>query len=222
MLPVRDLSAQQAQRALAGLLKATAERHRHVRLSSQTSSSGAHQQHDLAQAAAAQAKVLVSLQVAAFSLVQMQALQSPFISSWQSAKSGLQVPFRPGKEWLLPGAQRITVRGPRRCLGILPGNTYQVIQPGPWWTPSGVAEGWRCLPTFKWAALFAVFGVVLYVHMREWFQDMRRRSGDLELSAMEQFALFLRSSKAAQIDKDQWWDIHSVEESWQPSVQQHQ
>ena len=42
------------------------------------------------------------------------------------------------EQWVLPGASVSQVRGPRRVLGLLPGRKQQLIEAGPWWTPSGV------------------------------------------------------------------------------------
>ena len=41
------------------------------------------------------------------------------------------------EHWVLPGATVRQVRGPRQWMGLRPGRRMQLIDPGPWWTPSG-------------------------------------------------------------------------------------
>ena len=47
------------------------------------------------------------------------------------------------EHWVLPGATVRQVRGPRQWMGLRPGRRMQLIDPGPWWTPSG-DESCRC------------------------------------------------------------------------------
>ena len=41
------------------------------------------------------------------------------------------------EHWVLPGATVRQVRGPRLWMGLRPGRRLQLVEAGPWWTPSG-------------------------------------------------------------------------------------
>ena len=70
-------------------------------------------------------------------LLQFLQVRSALCVAHQLRMPDKLLPEQHHEQWVLPGASVRHARGPRQLFGLFPGRRVQVIEPGPWWTPSG-------------------------------------------------------------------------------------